>query len=125
MPNKTLSDLITGAASCCIQRQHRLHGHVSEGNVETLEHDLHHPLTVVQGVHGCLRQQHRVILWIHTQLLERVVPDLEEDPDNKLHQLQFSRQLRPAGASRDIQRLHSEDFCLLKLELAEETEESK
>ena len=46
-------------------------------NVEGLEHDLRHALAVGFGVQRGLRQQHRVLLGGHAQLVvEGVVPDL-------------------------------------------------
>lgn len=71
------NDQVTSCSSCCVKCQHCLHGHVGEGNIERLKHDLHHALPVLQGVHSCLCQQDRVILWIHAQLLERVMPNLK------------------------------------------------
>lgn len=59
-----------------VERQHRLHGHVGEGDVEALEHDLHHALAVLRRVHGRLGQQDGVIVRIHAEPLERVMPNL-------------------------------------------------
>lgn len=64
MHKKNIIEQITGGSPGCIKCQHCLHGHIGEGNIETLKHDLHHALTVPQRVHGCLCQQNRVILWI-------------------------------------------------------------
>ena len=45
--------------------------------IEGFEHDLRHALAVGFGVQRGFRQQHRVLLWGHTQLVvEGVVPDL-------------------------------------------------
>lgn len=68
---------ITSGSPSCVKCQHCLHGHVGEGNVETLKHDLDHALAILQRIHGCLSHQNRVILQIHVQLLERVVPNLK------------------------------------------------
>lgn len=69
---------VTSRPPCSVERQHRLHGHVGEGNIEALEHDLHHALAVLRGVHGRLGEQDGVIVWIHAQLLEGVMPNLKK-----------------------------------------------
>lgn len=71
---------LTGGSPGRVEREHRLHGHVGEGNVETLKHDLHHPPAVLQRVHGRLGQQHWVIVGSHAQLLEGVMPNLKGKP---------------------------------------------
>ena len=68
----------TGGTSRGVQGQHGLDGHVHGWGVEGLEHDLGHLFTVGLGVEGSLSQQHRVLLWGHTQLIvEGVMPDLK------------------------------------------------
>mmetsp|Transcript_51721 Transcript_51721/g.112907 ORF Transcript_51721/g.112907 Transcript_51721/m.112907 type:complete len:390 (-) Transcript_51721:68-1237(-) len=60
-----------------IQGENRLDRDVHGRHVEGLEHDLRHALTVRLRVQGGLRQEHRVLLRRHTQLVvEGVVPDL-------------------------------------------------
>ena len=67
----------TGGTSRGVQGQHSLDGHIHGWGVEGLEHDLGHLLTVGLGIEGSLSQQHRVLLWGHTQLIvEGVMPDL-------------------------------------------------
>lgn len=67
----------TSSSPCCIERQHSLHCHIGERNVETLKHHLHHALPVLQGVHGCFSQQDGMVFRIHKQLLESVIPNLK------------------------------------------------
>merc|ERR1712164_66131 len=64
-------------AAARVERQHELDRHVHRRHVERLEHDLRHALAVRLRVERRLRQQHRVLLRRHTELVvERVVPDL-------------------------------------------------
>ena len=66
-----------GGAAGGVQGQHGLDGHVHGGHVEGLKHDLSHLLAIGLGVERGLRQQHRVLLGRHAQLVvEGVVPDL-------------------------------------------------
>lgn len=71
---------LTGGPSRGVERQHSLQSHKCERDAEGLEHQLHHPLPVLHRVHGGFGQQHRVILGTHRQLLERVMPDLQQRP---------------------------------------------
>merc|ERR1719198_2359876 len=60
-----------------VQREHRLDRHVHRGHVESLEHDLRHPLPICLGVQRSLGEQHRVLLRGDAELIvERVVPNL-------------------------------------------------
>lgn len=73
---------LTGGPSRGVERQHSLQSHKCERDAEGLEHQLHHPLPVLHRVHGGFGQQHRVILGTHRQLLERVMPDLQQRETN-------------------------------------------
>jgi hypothetical protein len=67
----------TGGAARRIQREHSLDVDIHGRDVEGLEHDLSHALTVRLGVERSLSQQDRVLLWGHTELVvEGMMPDL-------------------------------------------------
>ena len=69
----------TSGTSRGVQGEHSLDGNVHGWGVEGLEHDLGHLLTVGLRVEGSLSQQHRVLLWGHTELIvESVMPDLDK-----------------------------------------------
>lgn len=67
----------SGGAAGGVEGQNGLDGHVHGRHVKGLKHDLRHLLAVGLGVEWRLRQQHRVLLGRHAQLIvEGVVPDL-------------------------------------------------
>ena len=67
----------TGSSSRGVERENGLDGHVDSWSAESLEHDLHHSLTIHLRVQRSLSQQHSVVLRGDSQLVvERMVPDL-------------------------------------------------
>lgn len=78
-----VSDTISGIADDTgeftggVEGQHGLNRDVKSGNIEGVEHDLGHLLSVDLGVQGGFRQHDVVLLRHHSQLVgESVVPDL-------------------------------------------------
>lgn len=84
---------LTGGLSRGVERQHSLQGHKRERDAEGLEHQLHHPLPVLHRVHGGFGQQHRMILGTHRQLLERVMPDLQQRQEQQTRKRQVSKSM--------------------------------
>ena len=67
----------TGGSTGGVQRQNSLDRDVESWDVESLEHDLSHLLSVRLRVHWSLRQQNWVLLRSNSQLVvEGVMPDL-------------------------------------------------
>merc|ERR1711878_203570 len=67
----------TGGTAGGVQGEHSLDGDVHGGHVESLEHDLGHPLPVGLGVEGGLSQEDGLPLGGNAELVvEGVVPDL-------------------------------------------------
>ena len=60
-----------------VQGENGLHRNVHGGNIEGLEHDLGHLLSVILGVVGGLSKEDGVVIWGDSELdVEGVVPDL-------------------------------------------------
>mmetsp|Transcript_56970 Transcript_56970/g.132840 ORF Transcript_56970/g.132840 Transcript_56970/m.132840 type:complete len:283 (+) Transcript_56970:444-1292(+) len=70
---------VTDNACCpprCVQRQHSLRRNIHGRNIEGLEHDLCHLLSVGLGVQRGLREQHGVLIGHHVEaVVECVAPD--------------------------------------------------
>merc|ERR1719296_94590 len=66
-----------GGTARGIQGQHSLDGNIHGRHIEGLEHDLRHALTIGLRIQRGLREEDRVLLRCHTELVvERVMPDL-------------------------------------------------
>ncbi len=67
----------TGGSSSRVEGKNGLYGNVKAGNIEGLEHDLGHLLSVSLWVKWGFGEEHWVFIWGHSELnVEAVVPDL-------------------------------------------------
>lgn len=67
----------TGGSTSRVEREESLDGNIHARDVECLEHNLGHPLSVDFRVQGDLSEQNGVLVWRNLELIvEGVVPDL-------------------------------------------------
>ena len=62
-------------------------GHIQGWHLELFKHCLHHPIACLLWVQWRLREQHRMLVWLHPQfIVERVVPHLQSAEEEEVRE---------------------------------------